>query len=89
MEVPSDGSLTEASLVQLLRDVCITTGIEAKPVVLLVEGDKISTEYILTVAELMNEGTYTSFLLLRHYVMIYCRSGTVIVHTIRTISDEQ
>ena len=55
VEVPTDGTLNDASLKQLLRDVCITTGIEAKPVVLLV-GDKISTEHMLTIAELMNEG---------------------------------
>ena len=56
VELPTDGTLTEASLKQLLRDVCITTGIEAKPVVLLVVSDKMSTEYMLTIAELMSEG---------------------------------
>ena len=59
VEVPTDGTLTEASLKQLLRDVCITTGIEAKPVVLLVISDKIPTEYMLTIAELMSEGINT------------------------------
>lgn len=88
MEVPADGSLTKASLIQLLRDVSITSGIEAKPVVLLVEGDKISTEYMLTIAELMSEGLYHSLLLSHYMMIIYCRSNTVIVHTIRTISDE-
>ena len=53
--MPTDGSLTDASLKQLLRDVCIITGIEARPVALLI-GDKIATQYMLTLAELMNEG---------------------------------
>ena len=57
MEVPNDDTLTEASLKQLLRDVCITTGIESKPVVLLV-GDKIiTTDYMLIITELMSEGS--------------------------------
>ena len=54
--MPTDGTLTEESLKQLLRDVCITSGIEAKHVVLLVAGDKIPTQHMLTIAELMNEG---------------------------------
>lgn len=53
--MPTDGTLTEESLKQLLRDVCITTGIEAKPVALLVT-DEIATEHMLIIAELMNEG---------------------------------
>lgn len=61
VEVPTDGTLNKASLKQLLRDVCITTGIEAKPVVLLV-GDKISTEYMLTIAELMSEGNVVTIM---------------------------
>ena len=63
VEVPTDDSLTEASLKQLLRDICITTGIEGKPVVLLV-GDKIiATKYMLTIGELMSEGIIPQLLI--------------------------
>ena len=55
--MPTDGTLTEQSLKQLLRDVCITTGIEAKPVTLLVTANEVATEYMLIIAELMNEGS--------------------------------
>ena len=85
--MPTDGTLSETSLKQLLRDVCITTGIEAKPVVLLVAGNEISTVHMLTIAELMCEGiNYTlSFLMMSSH---NCRSITVIVYTIRTIGDD-
>ena len=79
MELP-----TGLSVRQLLRDVCITTGIEAKPVVLLVDQ---ASEHLQVVMELMSEGTPYH----HHYTTspTAYRNTTWTVHPIRALSDEQ